>query len=377
MSNTCRVGFRRSDNSIRQAYDRAVTSAYRNRTDHVGAGGGSVLLADVASRAGVSTASVSRALNTPEKVSEALRARVDAAVRELGYIPSGAARALASRQSRAMGAVVPTLDNAIFANGINALQRRLHALGYALLIACSDYDREQEVEEIRALLSHGVEGLMLVGASHDAQLFRLIEQRGVPMVHCWTYDPTSPFPCIGFDNRVAARRVAKHLLDLGHCRIAMIAGITRGNDRAAARLAGVREALAARGLALEPHRLVESRYDVAEGRQALRALLVGDGPKPTAVICGNDVLALGALLECQAAGIAVPDELSITGFDALRLSAHLQPPLTTVRVPSEEMGVRAAEFLVARRRGDRPLSHVEVETSLVLRATTAPPDGRR
>ncbi len=347
-----------------------MTSAYKNRPTQAA---GSVLLADVATRAGVSTASVSRALNTPEKVSDTLRARVDAAVRELGYIPSGAARALASRQSRAMGAVVPTLDNAIFANGINALQRRLHALGYALLIACSDYDREQEVEEIRVLLSHGVEGLMLVGSAHDPHLSHLIEQRGVPMVHCWTYDPASPFPCIGFDNRAAARRVAEYLLDLGHRRIAMIAGITRGNDRAAARLAAVRDALRDRGLELAPHRLVESRYDVAEGRQSLRALLSTDGPTPTAVICGNDVIALGALLECQAAAIDVPGTLSITGFDDLQVSAHLQPPLTTVRVPSEEMGVRAAEFLVARRQGERPLAHTEVETSLVLRATTAPP----
>jgi LacI family transcriptional regulator len=335
-----------------------------------------VLLADVARRAGVSTASVSRALNTPEKVSEALRARVETAVRELGYIPSGAARALASRQSRAMGALVPTLDNAIFANGINALQRRLHELGYALLIACSDYDRAQEVEEIRVLLSHGVEGLMLVGQAHAAELLRLIDQRGVPVVHCWTYDPQSASPCIGFDNRAAARRVAEHLLDLGHRRIAMIAGVTRHNDRAAARVAGVRDALQARGLDLEPERLVECRYDVAEGRQALRALMAVDGRKPTAVVCGNDVIALGALLECQAAGIAVPAQLSITGFDDLRLSAHLQPALTTVRVPSEEMGVRAAEYLAARRRGDHPLARIEVETSLVLRGTTGPTTGR-
>lgn len=335
-----------------------------------------MLLADVARHAGVSTASVSRVLNAPERVSDAVRRRVEQAVAELGYIPSGAARALASRETRAMGALVPTLNNAIFASGINSLQRRLAALGYTLLIASCEYDLAEEVQQARALLAHGVEGLMVVGGAHDEALYRLVRQRGVPLVQCWTYDSAAVVPCIGFDNRTAARGVADYLLDLGHRRIGMIAGICRGNDRAQARVDGVREALAARGPGLPAHRIVESRYDVAEGRQALRYLLAAGRERPTAVICGNDVLAQGALFECQATGVAVPGQLSITGFDDLKISAQLVPPLTTVRVPSAEMGERAAEFLVESRRGGPQLRHIEVETSLVVRGTTAPPADR-
>lgn len=332
-----------------------------------------VSLADVARAAGVSTASVSRAINSPDKVRAEMRGRIEAAIEDLGYIPSGAARALATRQSRAIGAIVPTLDDAIFATGINALQRRLAQLGYTLLVASSEYDWDQEVTEAQALLAHGVEGLMLVGEAHDPRLYRLLDIKRTPFVNSWTYRADAPYPCIGFDNRQAAYRLTRYLLDLGHRDIGMIAGITRRNDRAVGRLAGVREALGEHGLSLPAHRVVEQSYGVRQGRDGLRALLDTGHGRPTAVVCGNDVLALGALLECQATGVGVPGQLSITGFDDLRISAHLQPALTTVCVPSAEMGARAAEFLVARLAGERVLSHAEVETSLVVRGTTAPP----
>ncbi len=327
---------------------------------------------DVAKRAGVSTASVSRVINSPGKVSMALRARVEGAIKELGYIPDGAAQALASRRSRIVGAIVPTLDNAIFASGINALQRRLRQLGYTLLIACSEYDLAEELNEAQALMQRGVEGLMLVGEAHVPELYELLDSKGIPMVTCWVYRDSSEHSCIGFDNRLAAVGVTDYLLDLGHRDIAMVAGRTANNDRASARVDGVRDALASKGLSLPPERLVEQPYGIREGREALRVLLRGRNA-PTAVICGNDVLAYGVLLECQACGIAVPGELSITGFDDLSLSAHLQPPLTTVHVPSAEMGLLAAEHLVACLAGQTGVIHKEVETSLVVRRTTAPP----
>lgn len=333
----------------------------------------SVSLADVARVARVSTASVSRVINSPSKVSPGLRARIEVAIEQLGYIPSGAARALATRQSRAIGVIVPTLNDAIFAAGINALQRRLAQLEYALLVASSEYEWDQEVIEAQALLAHGVEGLMLVGEAHDPHLYHLLDIKGTPFVNTWTYRADAPYPCIGFDNHQAAYRLARYLLDLGHRHIGMIAGITRRNDRAVGRLMGVRDALAERGLSLPPQWIIEQPYGVRQGREGLRALLDTEKGWPTAVVCGNDVLALGALLECQAQGIEVPGQISITGFDDLPISAHLQPALTTVRVPSAEMGIRAAEFLVRSSAGERVLPHAEVDTSVVVRGTTAPP----
>ncbi len=299
-----------------------------------------------------------------------LRARVEAAISDLGYIPSGAARALASSQTRAIGAIVPTLDNAIFASGISSLQRRLAQMGYTLLVAASEYDSDQEVREAHALLCHGVEGLMLVGEAHARELYQLLERYQLPFVNCWTYRASSDYPCIGFDNEAAARRLTEYLIDIGHRDIAMIAGVSQSNDRAQARIHGVRAALAAIGRELTEQRFVEQRYGIADGRDGMRELLSRCAQPPTAVICGNDVLAIGAIFECQSRGLEIPAAISITGFDDLSISAHLQPGLTTVKVPSSEMGAKAADYLVNCINGERTQLRTEIETTLIVRGTT-------
>jgi LacI family transcriptional regulator len=330
------------------------------------------VLGDVARRAGVSTASVSRVLNDPDRVSVRIRTRVEAAIAELGYVPHGAARALASRRTRIVGAIVPTLDNAIFAACINALQRRLTRSAHTLLIACSEYDPVEEFHEARALIGRGIEGIMLVGTRHDKRLYELLDNRRIPFVNTWTYAGDAPHSCIGFDNRRAAAQITEHLLALGHRRIAMVAGETRHNDRAEARVQGVRAALAAQGLPLPPEYLIEQPYGIREGRAALRQFWQLP-ERPTAVIGGNDVLAFGVLLEAIAQGVPVPGALSVTGFDDLPLASHIQPPLTTVHVPSARLGTLAAEYLLARIEGQQPLARHELEVGLVVRATTAPP----
>ena len=153
-------------------------------------------------------------------------------------------------------------------------------------------------------------------------------------------------------------RVANYLADIGHRDIAMISGVTAGNDRARARLAGVREALAARGIALAPQQVIEAPYTLAAGRAAMQSLLAA-AARPTAVICGNDVLAMGAVLECHAQNVAVPEAMSVTGFDDIEAASILVPALTTVRVPMRELGYAAAQQMLARlqrrtgRYGDR------------------------
>lgn len=342
--------------------------------------GHKVTIREVALAAGVSVATVSRALNMPGQVTPALRARVSAAAERLGYLAHGAARALASRRSGAIGAIVPTLDNPVFAACIDALQQRLDGHGYALLLASAGYDAAREARELRALLERGVDGVMLVGADHPPAVWRLLgpeSGRGVPAIVTWTSgDPAAPVPCIGFDNRAAARRIAVHLLALGHRRIAMIAGPTCGNDRAAARVAGVREALAAAGLCLAPPYLAERPYTVSDGRAALVALMALPEP-PTAVVCGNDHLAFGALAGARALGLRIPQDLSVTGFDDLDFAAYADPALTTVRVPAAEMGRQAADHLVAAAAGTPPPPPAELEAPVMLRSTTgpAPDDG--
>src|SRR5579885_3331991 len=244
--------------------------------------------------------------------------------------------------------------------------------GYVLLLASTEYDRARERSEVAALLERGVDGVMLVGGDHDPAVYRLLAGKRVPFVNTWVYETASGRPCVGFDNRRAAMRMTDYLLDLGHRRFAVIAGVTLHNDRAAERVLGVQAALAARGIALTPAQIIERPSALAEGRDALRLLMRQKEP-PTAIICGNDVLAIGALLECLAANIAVPGEISIAGFDDLELASHIQPGLTTLRVPSAGMGRRAAEYLVSRLVGRTVPDCVELDVELIVRGTTAPP----
>jgi LacI family transcriptional regulator len=331
-----------------------------------------VRVSDVADRAGCSTATVSRALNTPALVSRAVRDRVGAAIRDLGYVPNSAARALRAQRTRIIGTVIPTLRHAIYARMVDALQRVLGQHGYSLLVTTSEFDLEQDFEQARLLVERGIDGLVLVGDLHDPRLYELLRDRKLPFVNTYTYRPDTDHPSVGFDNRLATARIADLLVDLGHRDIAMIAGIRRDNDRAIERVEGVAQALAARGLMLRDEHVVEEPYTLEGGRQGLRRVL-GSGSRVTALICGSDVIAFGVMVECETLGIAVPGGLSIVGFDNLDFAGYLKPPLTTLEVPAPEMGQRAGEYLMARLRGSAPSDHFPLETNLILRRTTAPP----
>ena len=332
-------------------------------------------LRDVAERAGVSTATVSRVLNRRERMRGDVVQRVEAAVHALGYVPHAAARALASRHTRTVGAVVPTLDNPTFSEGVQGFERALEAAGYTLLIASCDYDSAREMRQVRTLVERGVEAVMLVGGLHAPGLYEFLQARDIPYVNTWVYDPDARAPNCGFDNVEAARHLTGYLLDLGHRRLAMIAGRTRDNDRAATRVEGVRRALAERGLELPEDALLERPYGLRQGREAMRVLLARD-ERPTAVIAGNDLLAVGALLEAQAEGLSVPRDLSLAGFDDIELAGTVSPALTTVRVPAGEMCAQAARYLTARLAGEPADAATRIEVSLIVRETTGPPPAR-
>ncbi len=329
-------------------------------------------LADVARLAQVSAATVSRALSQPRLVSKATLKCVTAAAEQLGYVLHGSARALRSRRTRTVGAVLPDLGTLLFAKAAHALQRTLEEGGYTLLLACHEFDLKTELNVTRSLLECGIDGLVLVGTEHEADLFALLAGLRIPYLLTWALDRSGSHPCVGFDNRVAAMRIASYLLDIGHREIAVISGVTAGNDRARERLAGARAALAERGVGLPPSRVVEKPYSLAAGREAMRALL-GIEPQPTAVICANDVLAMGAVMECQSRGIAVPGTISVTGFDDTEAASILVPALTTVRVPMHELGYAAAQQMLARLNGGAGVPLTELAVDLIVRGTTAPP----
>jgi LacI family transcriptional regulator len=326
-------------------------------------------LDDVARAAGVSTATVSRCLNAPDRLRAETRVRVESAIAALGYTPHFGGRALASNRTDTVGVVIPTMENAIFARGVQAMEEALAAAGATLLIASSGYDPSRERRQVAAMLSRGVDGLILIGAARPEETYALIARRGAPCVLAWTLDPTAPHPCVGFDNRAAARSMAERVLAVGHRRIAMIAGLTRWNDRAAERVAGVRAALAAAGIAAP---VVEAAYTLDAGAAAFDALLDAD-PRLTAVICGNDVLAVGALRAARRRGLAAPGDVSVTGFDDIDLAEVAEPGLTTVRVPHGAMGAAAAAALLALRDGRSGPALSPFETRIVMRGSLAAP----
>lgn len=303
-------------------------------------------LEDVARSSGVSTATVSRVLNSPDVVRKATRERVEAAVADLGYTPHFGGRALASNRTNTVGVIIPTMENAIFALGIQALQDELAASGVTLLVATSHYDADREAAQIRVLLSRGVDGLVLIGEDRPTESYDLLQKRGTPFVLVWSHRAGCPYPSVGFDNCAAARAMAVRVLDYGHRRIAMIAGVTVRNDRARQRVRGVRDALSGHGLALEPPYFVETPYTLDASAGASRRFLELPVP-PTAIICGNDVQAAGAIIGAGNAGASVPRDVSVVGFDDIELAVVVNPPLTTVQVPHRRMGRTAARHLLA------------------------------
>lgn len=323
-------------------------------------------LADVARHANVSTATVSRCLNSPDQVLGETRERVLKAVAELGYAPNFGARALAAKQTKTVGAVIPTMENAVFARGIQAFQEELGRHGKTLLIASSAYQAKLEDEQVRTLVARGADALLLIGYDRSPELYSFLSKRRVPTLVAWSYAEGFEQPAIGFDNSVAMAELARLVIGHGHRKIACISAPTASNDRARGRVEGVRQAMTEAGLDREILVLVETPYGIENGEAAFRQVMA-DAPETTAVMCVNDVLAIGALRAAREMGLSVPDDISITGFDDIEIAVLAEPALTTVHVPHREMGRRAAGMLIGMlRNGETPAS-VRLPTDIRMR----------
>jgi len=327
---------------------------------------------DVARLAGVSTATVSRALNLPASVDPETLRRVQAAIEKLRYVPHGAARALRSQRSDMLGAVVPSFDYALYARTTSALQREADARGYAVVLAAHHYDLATEVRVTQQMIQHGVDAFAFVGLDHDSALYSLLERHGRPYVLTWGVDPSGMHASIGFDNRAATYAMTQHLLALGHRRFALISAPTAGNDRSRERGAGVRTALAAAGLLLPDDAVRYGPIALESGTAAMHELLARK-VRPTAVIATNDVFAVGAMLACREAGVRIPDDVSITGVDNTDLGATQTPGLTSIRTPISEVGCAAARQLLDRLEGRAVELQQRLPFELVTRGSTAPP----
>lgn len=327
---------------------------------------------DVALLAGVSTATVSRALNSPEQLDPETLRRVREAMKKLRYVPHGVARSLRSQRSKMVGAIVPSFDYALYARTTSALQQRLGEAGYSVVLAEHHYELDAELQIARQLVQHGVDAFVFVGVDHDPRLFSLLEDYGRPYVLTWGVDPARRHPSVGFDNRAAMYEMARHLIGLGHRRFGLISAPLGGNDRGRERGLGLRAALAEAGIALDESYVQYARIALGSAQEAMERMLALPA-RPTAVVATNDVLAVGAMMACREAGIPIPQELSITGIDNTDLGATQTPGLTSVRTPILEIGRAAAEQLIARLEGREFTAFQSLGFEPVFRGSTAPP----
>jgi LacI family transcriptional regulator, gluconate utilization system Gnt-I transcriptional repressor len=328
-------------------------------------------LSDVATRAGVSAVTVSRALRKPEMVTQTLRHRVDQAVRELGYIPNQLASALASARTGTIGVVIPSLTNGVFADYLKALHDVLLPAGFQLLVLNSRYGPEEEERAIATLLGQHPEAMIVAGIDQTRRSRLLLEQSGVPVVQTMeiTDDPIDIN--IGMSHYEAGHAATRYLIDLGYRKIGHVSA--RLDARSRRRIDGYRGAM--REIDVDDASYIAATprpSTVALGAELFRQLLDRIYGLE-AVFCCNDDLALGALFECQRSGIVVPDEMSIVGFNDLEFCASAFPALTSVATPRREMALKSAEIVleIIRGSGERPKEpRVDLGFTLVERGST-------
>lgn len=328
-------------------------------------------LSDVAQEAGVSLATASRALSQPELLRADTLERVRQAAAKIGYRHDRVASTLASGRSNTIGVVIPTLNSPIFSDTLQEMQRTLAAADYQLLVASHEYDPAGEFAAADKLLSHGVDGIVLVGGSRPDATWQLIERSGTPVVQMWCGHPDHA--CVGVDNFAAGSIVARHLMSLGHQRIGVITGHLRHNDRQRERFRGVRETMEEAGLALPVAYHTEQSLSVPGGRVGC-SILLELTDRPTALIGTVDFIAIGAIAECNSRGISVPSDISIAGIDDIELSAHVSPSLTTVHIPSRRIGAETVARILCLIKDGRHKDHVLLPIELVDRHSTAPLD---
>ncbi|MFC8923000.1 LacI family DNA-binding transcriptional regulator [Cellulosimicrobium sp. NPDC057127] len=325
-------------------------------------------VSDVARHAQVSVGTVSNVLNRPDRVSDATRERVLAAIAELSFVPSGPARQLRAGTITTVGAVVLDIANPFFTDVARGIEDRLARDDYTLMVASSEEDPGREARYLRLFEEHGVQGVMVVPATDDVDHLLALRARGVGVVLLDRPSPTPELASVAVDDVRGGELAARHLVEQGRTRIAFLNG-PHAIRQCADRLRGVVRALDDAGLDPAEH-LVEvtlGSLNADGGEVATRALLARDD-RPTALFCVNDLVALGALRTLRREGVDVPGDVAVVGYDDVVFAGELATPLTSVRQPTHRLGERAADLLLAGTAA--PAEHVVFQPELVVRASS-------
>ena len=313
---------------------------------------GRATLADVASLAGVATMTASRAISQPEQVSELLRARVAAAVAELGYVPNRAARSLATSQSNVIVVLVPSLSNAVFTAVLAGIEDALQKDGYQILIGNTRYADAEEEKLLNIYLQSQPAGILLSGLTHSPKVTQMLASARMPVVSMMDLADTDAQYSVGFSQSQAGYTMTRYLIGKGHKRIGFMGA--QLDERTLKRAEGYRLAMREAGLYdAQLEMMVADPSTIALGAELLGRMLAVT-PDCDAIFCCNDDLAHGAIYQCQRRGMAVPHQLAICGFNDLPASAWMNPSVTTIATPRYKVGFEAASLLRAIIRGDAP-----------------------
>ena len=296
-------------------------------------------------------ATVSRVFNLPHKVNADTRERVQRASHTLGYVPNASARSLRTQRSRVIGVVLPTLLNPVFAECLDGIAQAASAAGYAILPITTHYQLEQEEQAVQQLLAGNVDGMVLV-VSHPATSTALARLRAAQLPYVLAYNRHPEHACVSVDSEQAVHDLVAHLAGLGHRRITLISGQLAASDRAQQRLRGFSAGMAAQGL--DGSQWLEVPF-VETAVQSICARLQRS-PRPTALMCSNDLLAIRSIRAAHLAGLRVPQDISVTGFDGIALGEDLTPMLSTITQPNGAIGQRSVELLVQALADERPLA---------------------
>lgn len=310
--------------------------------------GSEVTLKDIARLANVSVATASRVVNRTGQVAPAKLQAVQAILDRFSYIPNNAARSLIKKKTMTVGLVVPTMANPIFAPTIAAIEETLQAAGYGLLIACSHREPKKELVQTRMMIERGVDGMILTGSHHHRDLFALMRSRGVAVAIQDDPIGVEGEISISMPDAAAMARAIDYLVERGHRRIGIVTGPTGDTMPIAERVRGARERLAFHGLACEAGDVEETLDYGAFSARLATSRLLARRQGYTAVACTGDILAIGVIMECRQAGLVVPDDMSVIGCGDTVMAQFVDPPLSTIHLPFDEMGREAARQLVAR-----------------------------
>jgi DNA-binding LacI/PurR family transcriptional regulator len=337
-----------------------------------------IRLKDIALRAGVSVMTVSKVLRDAPDISSATKIRIRAMAQEMGYVPDALAQGLRTRATRLIGLVLPASTNPVFARLVLAVEERLHELGYDVIMAHTLNAPEREEKVIRRLISRRIEGLLIFPVyrlSTTAAIYEELLRCRIPTV---ILGPTSPF-CSAFasvqvDDTRASMDVTRHLLQLGHRRIAFLTGPSAA-PWAQERFEGYRQALRDANLEVDDRLVYVAGATIEEGTKAALQML-DEQVDATAVQAVNDLVAIGAASTFLDQGVRIPEDLSVVGFGNVLTSTYFRVPLTTVRQPKFRMGAAAVDSLLGLMRGG-PVENRRLPADLLIRSSTAPPRAGR